>query len=59
MCYMYYRFHVNRTGSLIVLDLQESNKGTYKAVATNGAGSVEVSATLNIYYCETTVYIRT
>lgn len=51
------RFHMNDTGSLIVLDVQYSDIGEYKAVADNGAGSIEASASLNILHRKlSTVY---
>ena len=48
---------MNDTGSLIVLDVQYSDIGEYKAVADNGAGSIEASASLNILHRKlSTVY---
>ncbi len=49
---MYFSFsiHMNHNGSLIILDTEYSDNGVYKAVASNGAGKVEASASLTIYY---------
>ena len=38
------------TGSLIILGPQFEDNGVYKLVADNGAGSVETSANLAIYF---------
>ena len=38
------------TGSLIILGPQFEDNGVYKLVADNGAGSVEISANLAIYF---------
>ena len=41
---------MNESGSLIILNPEIDNNGDYKAVASNGAGKVEASALLRIYY---------
>ena len=44
---------MNQNGSLIILGTEYSDNGVYKAVANNGAGKVEASASLQIYYRKT------
>ena len=44
------RMQMTSTGSLIILGPQFEDNGVYKLVADNGAGSVETSANLAIYF---------
>ena len=44
------RMQMTSTGSLIILGPQFEDNGVYRLVADNGAGSVETSANLAIYF---------
>ena len=50
--HFYYRHYLNKTGSLIIHEVEYSDSGEYKAVADNGAGVVDASARLHIYFGE-------
>ena len=52
ICLIPFRYVVSKDGSLVILDSQLEDVGTYRAIISNSIGELTVEAALEIYYGE-------